>query len=130
MARRWTTKAARKPPLTKLVRRMSKPFRRRTKPGAPPGTLHVDPEAKPPVISVIAYGPSPEALYEDEIHDLDRLQSLVGRYPVLWVNVDGLGDAAVIERLGEIFSLHPLALEDVTCWACRTSAVHAMRTSN
>jgi magnesium transporter len=32
---------------------------------------------------------------------------------VTWVNVDGLGDVETIRALGEIFSIHPLALEDV-----------------
>jgi magnesium transporter len=32
---------------------------------------------------------------------------------VTWINVDGLGDAATLGRLGEHFGLHPLALEDV-----------------
>jgi magnesium transporter len=31
----------------------------------------------------------------------------------MWVNVDGLGDAEVIERIGEMFGLHRLTLEDV-----------------
>jgi magnesium transporter len=30
-----------------------------------------------------------------------------------WVNVDGLGDERTIRRLGEMFEIHPLALEDV-----------------
>jgi magnesium transporter len=32
---------------------------------------------------------------------------------MLWVDVDGLGDADTVRSLGEIFNLHPLALEDV-----------------
>ncbi len=31
----------------------------------------------------------------------------------LWLNVDGLGHAETLERIGERFALHPLALEDV-----------------
>ena len=32
---------------------------------------------------------------------------------MLWVNVDGLADSAVIHEIGKMFGLHPLALEDV-----------------
>jgi magnesium transporter len=32
---------------------------------------------------------------------------------VVWVNVDGLGDEGVLSRLGNLFNLHRLALEDV-----------------
>lgn len=113
MARRWSTWAVRKAPLAKVARRATRPFRRRTPPGAPPGTLRVDPQAAPPVITAIAYGPNAAELHETDVDDLDVLPGLVEQHPVTWVNIDGLGDAAVIERIGEIFGLHPLALEDV-----------------
>ncbi|MCE9553171.1 MAG: magnesium/cobalt transporter CorA [Planctomycetes bacterium] len=86
-------------------------FRRRTKPGASPGTIVPDPCAAPPVIEVIAYGP--EEWFERQIQSLDELPALLATYPVVWVNVNGLGDAATIEKLGTMFQLHRLALEDV-----------------
>jgi magnesium transporter len=43
----------------------------------------------------------------------DELAAQRGRWPVLWVNVTGLGDAQLIQDLGRTFGLHPLALEDV-----------------
>jgi magnesium transporter len=33
---------------------------------------------------------------------------------MLWINVDGVGDAAVVQEIGAMFNLHKLALEDVT----------------
>jgi magnesium transporter len=33
---------------------------------------------------------------------------------VTWINVDGIHDASVIERLGIMYEIHPLTLEDVT----------------
>lgn len=86
-------------------------FRRRTPPGADPGTVQTQPDARPPTIHVLAYGP--DEVVEEEVRDLDRLAAYRERYPVTWINVDGLGDAATIRRLGELFSLHPLAQEDV-----------------
>ncbi len=85
--------------------------RRRTPPGTVPGTIHVDPSAPRPTIEVLAY--DKERIVEERIENLDRLETLLGQWPVLWVNVVGLGDAATIARLGKIFGLHPLALEDV-----------------
>jgi magnesium transporter len=85
--------------------------RRRTPPGAPPGTLSVDPHAPHPQIKVMAFGP--QGLVEREPSDVDQIPELLGRYPVTWINVDGLGDANVLRRLGELFHIHPLALEDV-----------------
>ena len=91
--------------------RLNLRFRRRTPPGAAPGTVAVDPAASPPVIRVISYGP--DELREEEVDDLDSLAALVGKRPVTWVDVQGLGDAQTIRKLGSIFGLHPLALEDV-----------------
>jgi magnesium transporter len=85
--------------------------RRRTAPGAPPGTLKADPDAPRPQIKVIAY--SDQEFVEQEIQQPSELKAFLGRFPVTWINVDGLGDAKVLSELGEIFRIHPLALEDV-----------------
>lgn len=82
------------------------------KPGMMPGTLTIDPSWPKPLIQVMAYGP--DQYIEKRIDDVRELETLIGKYQVLWVNVDGLGDAAVIQYLGQLFKLHPLALEDVT----------------
>ena len=79
--------------------------------GAVPGTLRVDPDAPKPVVHVMVYGP--DSCEEQEVTDLASLPGLLAKAPVTWVNVDGLGDADVIKQIGDIFGVHPLALEDV-----------------
>jgi len=80
-------------------------------PGTPPGTLRAEPEAPHPKVRVLAYGPG--EFVEAEVMDLRSLRSYLEKWPVTWINVDGLGDAKTVEILGEIFGLHRLALEDV-----------------
>ncbi len=80
-------------------------------PGASPGLLAADPEAPRPEVSVIAYGP--ESVVEVPIGDVESIRQYLGTQPVTWVNVDGLGDAATVAKIGEIFGLHRLAMEDV-----------------
>jgi magnesium transporter len=80
-------------------------------PGVAPGTIVVDPEAPRPAISV--FGFSSTSLAEEQNPSIERIHELSSAYPVVWVNVDGLGDATVIEKMGKEFGLHPLALEDV-----------------
>jgi magnesium transporter len=80
-------------------------------PGIAPGTIVVDPDSPRPVLSVMAFGPPAHA--EEHNTTLERIQELAKTFSVVWVNVDGLGDAAVIEQIGRAFELHPLALEDV-----------------
>jgi magnesium transporter len=84
---------------------------RRTPPGASPGTLIIDPVAPAPVIRIMAYGP--EGVADQTLTDPQAVRGFLTRWPVTWINVDGLGDAATITRLGEIFNIHRLALEDV-----------------
>ncbi|MBI1347540.1 magnesium/cobalt transporter CorA [bacterium] len=86
-------------------------FRRPASLHADPGTIHVDPGAAPPRMTVVAYGP--QELVEQPIQAVSELKQWWGKFPVTWINVDGLGNAEVITELGKLFHLHPLALEDV-----------------
>lgn len=85
--------------------------RRRTPPGAPPGTLVADPSALSPEIDVMTYGG--DGVHEQHLEDVAELLALHGRHPVTWVNVQGLGDMDTMRGLGEAFGIHQLALEDV-----------------
>jgi magnesium transporter len=80
-------------------------------PGTLPGVLIPDPLAKKPEIRVFAY--SPQELVEKKVADAQSVREFLHKYSVLWVDVDGLGDVETVRALGELFGLHPLALEDV-----------------
>ena len=84
---------------------------RRSPPGAMPGLLKVDPASPLPEICVVAYGEN--AFVERKGTDLAFIQECLRTYAVTWVNVDGLGDARVLQEIGSLFGLHPLAMEDV-----------------
>ncbi|MEZ4649920.1 MAG: magnesium/cobalt transporter CorA [Candidatus Eisenbacteria bacterium] len=85
--------------------------RLRIRPGAAPGTLLVDPASPPPKIQVMAFGES--ELEEAAIDSLDAIGPFLGRHPVTWVNMDGLGAIETLEALGAQFNLPPLVLEDI-----------------
>ncbi|UCC71882.1 MAG: magnesium/cobalt transporter CorA [Gemmatimonadota bacterium] len=82
-----------------------------TAPGSEPGTVVAHPEALPPTMRVIACGP--EELVERRIDDPRAIADYLDKWPLTWVNVEGLGDASVIRAIGELLGLHALALEDV-----------------
>lgn len=69
------------------------------------------PEMPQSVIHVMAYNGA--KCFEKEVAEVDDIPSYLEEYPVVWINVEGLGDARLIEQLGELFKLHRLALEDV-----------------
>ena len=80
-------------------------------PGTPPGTLRpAEGESGPSRVVVVRYGPDGAAV-EESRDGAGITRSADGQ--VVWVHVIGLADVELIERLGQTFDLHPLALEDV-----------------
>jgi len=88
------------------VYRKSRPPR-----GANPGTLAIPPGASPPRIHLLQY--NAESFEESDISDVRSLHKRLRDDAVTWVDVQGLGDEKILRELGELFSIHPLALEDV-----------------
>jgi magnesium transporter len=84
---------------------------RTEQPGAPPGTLTVEPDSVTPRMRAIAYGP--DGMVERDIADVEELDALLDKWPVTWLNVDGLGDVPLLQQLGDKFGIHNLTLEDV-----------------
>jgi len=85
-------------------------LRRRGKIGSAPGTVTVDPNAQATKIRVLCY--SPNAIHEQAITSVNDLRAILNKWPMIWIDVSGLGTAAMILQLGELLQLHPLALED------------------
>ncbi|HLQ24708.1 MAG TPA: hypothetical protein VK138_02390 [Acidiferrobacterales bacterium] len=84
-------------------------------PGTAPGTL----PATPPeggasrIFLTSYYHDAVENREITDLGDLEKLASQPANGTVTWVHVIGFGDMNTIRRAGEIFNLHPLALEDV-----------------
>jgi magnesium transporter len=86
--------------------------RRRTTPvGASPGTIAPPPDALPLELSAIAYGRG--GVTEKRGATLAEIQALRRLGGVVWIDVIGLADAAMLRSLGAEFDLHRLAVEDV-----------------
>ena len=94
-----------------VLGRLRKKRRLKSKVGLPPGSLVVTVESSKPQVVLMGYGPSD--FFEKPIDDLAEIQNFRDRFPVLWINVEGLGDPAVFTKLGEMFEIHPLVLEDI-----------------
>lgn len=94
-----------------VKRKRRKHDRHMTPPGSPPGTLVADPDALKPLLRMFAYGP--DTLEERELSSPREVSAFLGTVPVVWLDVAGLGDIAIIQEIGEIFGIHHLALEDV-----------------
>lgn len=80
--------------------------------GAAPGTLAITSEERPRIF-LIDYWKG--GITERELESIDECeQYLYDETPsITWVDVRGIGHTPTFQRLGQIFKLHPLALEDV-----------------
>lgn len=91
---------------------MSKLFtKKHTAVGARPGTLMIDEEAGHPRIRIIRY--TAAELFDDHVETIEQIREHRRKEGMLWIDVQGLGDEALVRQLGEEFSIHMLALEDV-----------------
>lgn len=87
--------------------------RRRQRPpvGASPGTLIADPAARQSALNLTLI--SPEACEFVDGASLDDVVAGCDKWPLIWLDCVGLANVELIEQIGKIFGLHPLALEDV-----------------
>lgn len=87
--------------------------KRSKKVGLPPGTLvHIGEKKTEKVrITIIDYD---EANFEEnEIKTIEECFPFKDKTTVTWINIDGIHDIKIIEKIGKHFDLHPLILEDI-----------------
>lgn len=87
--------------------------KRSKKAGLPPGTPVPTASVRSDrtVVCVVDY--DGEQFTEKRIEHVDDGPSFLGRTGVTWIRVAGLADVAKLERIGKIFGLHPLIVEDI-----------------
>ncbi len=83
----------------------------RRDPSVAPGTLRAQPDAEATRLRVWVYGP--DGLQEDVPLSPDAIEQYRREEQVIWVSVVGSSDPAVFRELGQLFCIHPLALEDL-----------------
>ena len=83
------------------------------KTGLPPGTLiHVGEKMTEKVrIRVMDY--DEENSEEKDLEKIEECFPYLKRSTITWINIDGLHEVHVIDKIGKHFDLHPLALEDI-----------------
>ncbi len=91
----------------------SEEARRSEKAGLSPGTLMFigDKKMEKPRITVIDYDAA--GFIEKEVASVEECFPFKETSTVTWINVDGVHDASIVERLGRHFDIHPLVLEDI-----------------
>jgi len=93
--------------MPKFIKKASKKI------GLPPGTLvHIgEKKIEKTRIRVIDYDKT--QLNEMELDDIEACFPLKEKPTVTWINIDGLHEVEIIEKLGNHFDIHSLILEDI-----------------
>jgi magnesium transporter len=93
--------------MLRFIKRISK------KSGLPPGALvHVgEKKIEKTRIRVIDY--DEDGIEERELASVDECFPYKDSPAMTWINIDGLHEVDVIQKLGDGFGLHPLVLEDI-----------------
>lgn len=81
--------------------------------GLDPGSLiYVGDKEKQPInVSLIDY--TKDSFKEESISSLEELLSYKQSESTSWINIDGVHDVEILEKIGKQFDIHPLTLEDI-----------------
>jgi magnesium transporter len=87
--------------------------KRSEKAGLPPGSLvHIgEQKTEETKITILDY--DEERLQEKEIETVDECLAFKDTPTVTWINVEGIHEVEILEKLGDGFGLHPLTVEDI-----------------
>ena len=99
-------------------------FRNRSskKAGLSPGSLVHIGDKKIETVKITLMNYDPENLVETQLPAIEASFPYRDTPPVSWINVDGLHEIDVIEKIGAHFGIHPLVLEDIVNTGQRTKA--------
>lgn len=81
--------------------------------GAPPGTVVYYGEDRSEKVKITLIEYNEKEMIEKDFYDFSECTSNMNSDMVKWINVDGIHDASLIERIGKHFKIHPLTLEDI-----------------
>ncbi len=81
--------------------------------GLPPGTAVFVGEKKADSVKITVYNYDQEHTERRVVQSIEDCLQLKDEPSISWINVDGLHDVALLERLGHYYGLHPLTIEDI-----------------
>jgi len=81
--------------------------------GLPPGALIHIGEQKLEAVKITVIDYDERDFQEKQVSTIEECFSFKESPTVSWINIDGIHDVSVVEKLGGHFGLHPLILEDI-----------------
>jgi magnesium transporter len=93
--------------MPKLIKKRSR------KAGLSPGTLIHIGEKKAEKLKITVMDYDEAHFQEKEINTVEECFAFKNAPGVTWINIDGLHQVEILEKLGECYGFHPLVLEDI-----------------
>jgi magnesium transporter len=93
--------------MLRFIKRTSK------KKGLSPGTLIHIGEKKSEEVKIFLINYDQQQLQEKELKKIEESFAYKDTPPISWINIDGLHDVDIIDKIGRHFDIHPLTLEDI-----------------
>ena len=87
--------------------------KRSKKSGLPPGSLIHIGEKKSGKTKITVMDYDERELREVETDEIDQCFLFKESPAVTWINLEGIHDAGILQKLGECYGFHPLVLEDI-----------------
>jgi len=93
---------------------MAKPVKKHSKNiGLPPGTLVHTGERKVESVRITLIDYDEQSFQEKQVSSIEECFHFKKTPTVTWINIDGIHEVDIVEKLGKQFELHPLILEDI-----------------
>lgn len=81
--------------------------------GAPPGTLFYTGDETDSKVKITLIEFNENEFFEREFFDLSECAVHIKDNMTKWINVEGVHDTELIEKMGKMYDIHPLTLEDI-----------------
>lgn len=81
--------------------------------GAPPDSLIYNGDQKGERIKITLIEFNETEYFEDDFYDLSDCLKHVKDNMIKWINVEGVHNTALVEKIGQLYNIHPLTLEDI-----------------
>lgn len=83
------------------------------KTGLPPGTIVYSGEKQTEPVKITLLEYNEKEVIEKDFLDFDECLTYIRPGMVKWINVDGIHNTEIIQKIGDKFNIHPLTLEDI-----------------
>lgn len=81
--------------------------------GLPPGTLVYTGEKEKEPVTILLLEYDQNSFIEKQIDNIDNILISKENEKVSWINVEGVHDIQLMEKIQSYFNIHPLAMEDI-----------------